>query len=851
MKNWLLLLFFFASFANCVFGQTQSSSSYTVKGLLLDSLTQEGEPYATIKIVQKSQPDKAVKMAVTDNKGRFQEKFSTTSGQYTIIITSIGRNPIVRDLVFKPEQTVVDFGTLYSVEATNELGTVEIVAQKPLVKVDIDKIEYNIQDDPDSQTNSILEMLRKVPLVTVDGEDNIKVNGSSSFKIHVNGRPNSMMSNNPKEVLQSMPANTIKHIEVITNPGAKYDAEGIGGILNIVTVGSGFEGYTATFSGRGGNTGGGAGVYATIKKEKLTLTANYNYNLNQGLPSSSEMIRTNLDSDNQPVSEVAYKSRSKNNGNFQHGNLEGSYEIDTLRLITMSVGVYGGSNNSKTDGESWMADVLPAYSSAVPAYDYRYFSSGKNDNGWYSIRGALDYQRMSSKNKDRLLTLSYRINAQPRNSDGYTNYSYTPEEMSPEWENILQIGNQKVDGKQKTVEQTVQADYTTPIGKVNTIEGGVKYILRNNTSEDWRYQQAGADYDLDLNRSSHYKHTNDIFSAYLSYSLRLKKFTGKAGVRYEHTLQHVKFIVGKGENFKSNFNDVVPSFTVGYKLTEMSNLRFSYNMRIWRPGIWYLNPYVNDTDPTNISKGNPDLESEKSHAFNLSYSNFTQKFNVNVSMSYSFNNMGIERISRLVNVGEVVPELGSAPADHQFLFSTYENIGKSKNASIDGYVNWNATPKTRIYTNLSVAYTDLRSPSQDLKNNGFSFWGYGGIQHTFPWELRASLNIFGSTPSVTLQGRGGSFFDYGLNISRSFLKEKRLTASIYANNFFSKYLSNDSYTNGIGFRQDQNFRYQRMRYGASISYRFGQLKASVKKTRRSITNDDVKSGGESTGGGEQ
>ena len=319
MKNWTLLLFCFALVATSVFGQNQSTSSYTVKGVLLDSLTQEGEPYATIKIVQKSQPDKAVKMAVTDNKGRFQEKFAAASGQYTISITSIGRNPIVRDFEFKPEQTTVDLGTLYSVEATNELATVEILAQKPLVKVDIDKIEYNIQDDPDSQTNSILEMLRKVPLVTVDGEDNIKVNGSSSFKIHVNGRPNSMMSNNPKEVLQSMPANTIKHIEVITNPGAKYDAEGIGGILNIVTVGSGFEGYTATFSGRGSNTGGGAGVYATIKKEKLTLTANYNYNLNQGLPSHSEMIRTNLDADNQPVSEVAYKSKSKNNGSFQIG----------------------------------------------------------------------------------------------------------------------------------------------------------------------------------------------------------------------------------------------------------------------------------------------------------------------------------------------------------------------------------------------------------------------------------------------------------------------------------------------------------------------------------------------------
>ena len=154
-----------------------------------------------------------------------------------------------------------------------------------------------MQDDPDSKSNSVLEMLRKVPLVTVDGEDNIKVNGSSSFKIHVNGKPNNMMSNNPKEVLKSMPANTIKYIEVITSPGAKYDAEGIGGILNIVTVGSGFEGYTATFRGNANNNGVGAGTYAMVKQGKLTVSANYNYNYNNSPRSYSNSYRENYEPD--------------------------------------------------------------------------------------------------------------------------------------------------------------------------------------------------------------------------------------------------------------------------------------------------------------------------------------------------------------------------------------------------------------------------------------------------------------------------------------------------------------------------------------------------------------------------
>lgn len=177
-----------------------TAATFQIKGVLLDSLTHEGEPYATIRVAKKEKPQQAVKMLVSDMKGEFHEKVPGT-GNFVLTITSVGRNPIVRDFTVKAGEKLVDFGTLYITDASNELGQVEVVAQKPLVKADIDKIEYNVKDDPDSETNSLLEMLRKVPLVTVDGEDNIKVNGSSSFKVYVNGKPNNMMSNNPTEVL--------------------------------------------------------------------------------------------------------------------------------------------------------------------------------------------------------------------------------------------------------------------------------------------------------------------------------------------------------------------------------------------------------------------------------------------------------------------------------------------------------------------------------------------------------------------------------------------------------------------------------------------------------------------------
>lgn len=714
-----------------------AAPTFQIKGVLLDSLTQEGEPYATIKIVKKEAPANALKMLVTDMKGKFQEKVPGT-GNFVMTISSIGRNTIVKDFTVKAGEKLVDFGTLYITDASNELGQVEVVAQKPLVKADIDKIEYNVQDDPDSKSNSVLEMLRKVPLVTVDGEDNIKVNGSSSFKVYVNGKPNNMMSNNPTEVLKSMPANSIKHIEVITNPGPKYDAEGVGGILNIVTVGSGLEGYTATFSGNVSNMGAGGGLFGTVKSGKLTVSARYNYNYNDRPRSYSGGNRRTVGDVTEGSSDLDYDGSSKGHGNFQSGSMEASYEIDTLRLVSMSFGLWGGGNNS-TSINNTLA-TAPGTSNEL----YRYVSDGRSKSSWYSIDGGVDYQRMFHV-KDRMFTLSYKINTSPQTSDSYS--TYNDMHAATDWEDFLKrLYDLNNDGSQNTTEHTFQADYTTPIGKIHTLEAGAKYILRDNSSEDDRYErQIGTtgDYVLDEEHSSHYKHQNDILAAYMGYGLRVKKISGRLGVRYEHTKQEVKYLLGRGDDFNKNFDDVVPSASIGYKLTDMSNLRFGYNMRIYRPGIWYLNPYLNDSNPTNISQGNSHLDSEKSHSFNLSYSNFTQKFNINLSARYSFTNNSIEQVTEQVKDTEI--EGLQNPTGKEVLYSTYQNIGKSRNASLSGYVNWNATSNTRIYANLYGNYTYMEG-ANGLKNDGWNLFAYGGAQQSLPHDWRISLNIYGQTP---------------------------------------------------------------------------------------------------------
>ncbi|MBQ2398981.1 MAG: TonB-dependent receptor plug domain-containing protein, partial [Muribaculaceae bacterium] len=251
------------------------ATSYQVKGQLVDSLFNEGEPYVTIRIYPGKKNAKPIKVGVTDENGRFAETL-TSSGHYNITFTAIGRQETTMGFEVTDANPIADLGRIIIKDSEEMLDEVEVVARKPIIKAEPDKLVYDLSEDPATKSNTIIEMLRKVPMVTVDGDDNIKVNGSGDFKVYVNGRPDPMLSQNAKEVLKAMPASAIKKIEVITEPGAKYDAEGVGGILNLVTeTRTSTDGFLANFTAAASNRDATGTVYARAKQGKVTLSANY------------------------------------------------------------------------------------------------------------------------------------------------------------------------------------------------------------------------------------------------------------------------------------------------------------------------------------------------------------------------------------------------------------------------------------------------------------------------------------------------------------------------------------------------------------------------------------------------
>ena len=581
-------------------------------------------------------------------------------------------------------------------------------------------------------------------------------------------------------------------------------------------------------------------MFGTVKAGKLTVSARYNYNYGDRPRSYYGSALTVTGDEPQATSaNTASDGSSKGRRNFHMGSLEASYEIDSLNLVTGSFGLWGNSYSSR--GASSVTGTSPLDGSQV----YAYSMLSRSHNSWFSIEGGIDYQRLF-KVKERMLTFSYRISTDPENTDSYTDYDDMT--ATTGWEDYLRrLENQHNDGHQNTTEHTFQVDFTTPFDSIHTLEAGAKYILRDNSSENDRYTMAAMDgggYEFDEDHSSHYKHRNDIIAAYLGYGIKWKRLSGRLGLRYEHTIQDVKYLLGRGDDFRKDFDDIVPSASIGYRLTDTQNLRLGYNMRIYRPGIWYLNPYLNDADPTSISQGNPNLVSEKSHSFSLGYNSFTSKLSLNLNLAYSFTNNSIQNVTTLVNDNDIVGL--QSPTGKSVLYTTYRNIGKTRSASMSAYANYTPFTSTRIYVNAFGSWQYL-SDGNGLSNRGWTMFASGGAQQTLPKDWRISLNCWGQTPWLSLQGKGSGFFGYSLNITKQLLK-KRLTLSVYANNFFKKYMDYDDTTSSTSFMQRSWSRYVQQRFGFSVSFRIGELKASVKKAERTISNDDVKSGGQQGGG---
>ena len=693
-------------------------------------------------------------------------------------------------------------------ESDEMLKEVEIVAQKPLVKMKVDKMTYNVAQDEDSKSSTVLDMLRKVPMVTVDGQDNITVNGSSSFKVYVDGMPNVMFSSNPSMVFKSMPASAVKSIEVITNPGAKYDAEGAAGVLNIVmnkqnTQGAqSMNGYNGSVRASAGNKQLGASVFLNGQQGKLSYSANVmtSYNKPGNTTTEMEQIQDN------GVSQILTSSNDLKTP-FTMGSLSLGYQIDDMSALNLTAQV--NSMNTKTTGTTYTTMGGAAYGDG-----FSYGSTTEMKNSRTSFSGSVDYQRFFNKQHTHSLGFTYQLNYSPATTEMTNNFLDTS--------SYIDLTNRYSENKDKTTNHIFQLDYSLPIGTGQTLNMGSKLQLHDATSDSKYYLK-----DVyDPSTSSEYEYKNSILAGYGEYVGNWEKFGLKAGLRYEYTWQDVEYHLGNGQNFSTGYGSLVPTASMQYNLGMGSNLGLTYNMRISRPGISYLNPYVDKSNPIALFYGNPDLDVEKAHNVSLVYNAFTQKLMVNLNLHHNFVDNAISQYSFY--------------DDNNLLNTTYGNVVKSHQTGLSGYVSYLLTKDTRIFFNGGVNYIDLRSTALDQKNSGWTANVMGGVQQTLPWNLKLSAFVITSTKSYTLQGWSGGFNLVTASLSKSLLKDK-LNLSISGLMGLNKggNLNIETYSRGKDFSSRNAVKVPIYGVTFTVSYTFGNAKIAQKQHQSRVQNDFI------------
>ncbi len=790
-----------------------AAQTTTIKGVLTDSISGETEPYATVRVFKDNNMEKPVAMSATDLDGKINQVVEG-EGEFVITFTAVGKVPVSRKLTLG-NTADIDLGVVYIADDSKMLEGVEVVAHKTLVKMETDKMSYNVQDDTESKSATVLDMLRKVPMVTVDGQDKISVNGTSSFKVYVDGKPNVMMSSNPSEVFKSMPASVVKSIEVVTNPGAKYDAEGAGGVLNIIMnkqnpmAQESLNGYNATVRLQASTRGVGAGVFANAQQGKLSVGVNgfYNYSKN-----STEVEMTREQYSDFGTMTTKYYQDGTTKMPFLMGSLTLGYELDPMSSLNATLSV--NSFNMKNTGHP-----TTTMSGGIYGEGFSYGNEMIGKNKRTSFTATADYSRFFNAEHTKLLTLTYQFSHSPIKSQNETIFDPIDNgEGTP----IDIMTDRYTDNREKSTEHTVQVDYTTPLSATQTLNTGVKYLNRNNSS-DSKYYLDGVYTDA---MSMDYLYKNNILAGYAELESKWgDKLSSKAGLRYEHTWQDVEYKKGNGEDFSKDYGSLVPSASLSYSLAPTQNIGLTYNMRISRPGITYLNPYVDRSSPTMLTYGNPDLDVEKTHNVQLVYNTFSQKFMMNATLRYSFCDNAIEQYNFY--------------DDDNLLNTTYGNMMKRHQLGLNLFANYSLTRDTRIMLNGGINYVDMTSKALDTSNNGWEGDLMVGVQQKLPWDLNISANYITSTKSYSLQGWSTGFNLLMGSLSKSFFNDK-LTLSLTAVTGLNKggKLNLETYSEGKDFVSKQAIGVNIGQVVFNVSISLGNNKRQATRMHQSKITDD-------------
>ena len=791
-----------------------------ISGIILDSISRKPIDYATVSL-GRAGSTKTTNGALTDEKGSFKIE-NITAGIYRVTIAFLGyQTKIIDSVRTTPAKPDLNLGRIMLSPNQNMLKEVVITGTTPIIENKIDKLVYNAEQDVAIAGGNATDVLRKVPLLSVDFEGNVSLRGSQNVRVLINGKPSGSMASNMADALRAIPADQIKNVEVITSPSAKYDAEGTSGIINIITKKSNLAGVSGSINGGVGIRQNSGNLNLNAKTGRLAVTANGGGYYSWPVTSDITFNRTNTGG----TQIISQAGQSRTFRLASNGSIGADYDFNSFNSISSNIRLNGFSNGA--DGSNLNQNIF----NGMMTNFTRLSDNQMNMNG---VDWSSDYLHKFKK-KDQQISLAYQFTNSKQISDYTTDFSNTI---------IDEYGDNNADN----TENTIQLDYTHPFKKV-TFETGLKGILRDIVSDNQtrNFNSLTNIFTPIPSRTFVYDYSQDVYSAYATFAFTLaKKFGVRAGARYEGTeINGDARSAGAGASpFSSRYFNLVPSIVVSQTFKNFSTIKLSYNQRLQRPSLFFLNPFLNSADIFNQSQGNPALQPELSHNIEFNYSMFVKSSVLNASLYYRRTNDIIE--SFVLPISVIDPATGNAAVGSK---TTFRNVGSNNSVGFNFFGQVNPIKPLTLRGNFNVFTYDINANGGFTVTNTNTQLIYNGFfmaSYVFQKGLTFETFLITNSPRQTAQGRNPSFNMWNLGLKKEIMKKKGSLGLTIIDPFNENKNFRQNIA-GADFIQTSNFSVPFRSFGASFSYRFGKLSMQAPKKKRGVSNDDLKQGEQNNG----
>ena len=811
MRTLYVILFLLGNLLR-VSAQHQEPGQAVIKvtGRVVDSLSRQAVAYATITLYGQDRA-KPAGGAMTGSKGIFSVE-GLHSGLYTLTVECIG----YASRTFGPfkadeKKPALAIGDIFLAKKATDLQAATVTATRGLVENKLDKTVYNVEKDVTSLGGVATDVLKKVPMVSVDVDGNVDIMGNSNILFLINGRPSSIFGNNLADALQSIPASQIKSIEVITSPGAKYDAEGTAGIINIILKDNRINGINGNISLTGGSRLENGSFNLNARHGNVGMNAFFSGNAQLPSTTRNSSTRNSYDSTGALVSNLQQQngsSRFLRNG-FESG-LGMDWDINKMNTLSAGVGFDNFGNHTRGSYQQQETDYLPP--AVDPVDDIFSLVQSNSQFRAHSLDWNLRYKRTFAR-EDQELDISLD------GSYGNNVSSYGQVQSLPSGDSVYAGSNGVSNGRDR--ETNLRVDYTQPFGEKVRLETGGRVQIRQITSNSPVYtlDDATGLYPYDNLQSDSLSYGRHVYAGYASLTFPAFHFLDvKGGIRYERTETDAVFSEVP-ESSIPGYNTVAPSLILSHSFPGDQTLKISYGKRIQRPDYRSLNPYVNASDPKNLTRGNPFLQPEIANNIDLTYSkSFAEGSALNVVLFYHRSDHDIQPFIEYYSsftLGDSVYTDVSV--------NTPMNVGSENNYGLNVYGSVPLGKKLNLRSNISVF--DRYITTGSLGGSAVNSFNYRiNLNATYQLASTLVLEFFGNFNSARneIQGRYPSFTSYNFAVRKQFWN-KKASIAFTTTNPFGEYVNQATQVTGTDFVLNGLRQVPYRSFGLNVTYKFGKL----------------------------